>query len=115
MQDLYFISLNQNNTVREVVCIHLLTEQHVCCVCGKKDKLTWYALDFFVQAVIPTTVFCDQISSKKNLTIVKAGSENLNTRPLVRKQVDFLADKLIFQQLARWASEKLWHYMTEKN
>ena len=25
---------------------------------------------------------------------------NLNTRPLVRKQVDFLADKLIFQQLA---------------
>ena len=28
-------------------------------------------------------------------------SENLNTRPVVRKQVDFLADKLIFQQLAR--------------
>ena len=28
-------------------------------------------------------------------------SENLNTRPLVRKQVDFLVDKLIFQQLAQ--------------
>ena len=28
-------------------------------------------------------------------------SENLNTRPLVRKQVDFLANKLIFQQLTR--------------
>ena len=28
-------------------------------------------------------------------------SENLNTRPLVRKQVDFLADQLIFQQLAQ--------------
>ena len=28
-------------------------------------------------------------------------SENLNTRPLVWKQVDFLADKLIFQQLAQ--------------
>ena len=27
-------------------------------------------------------------------------SENLNTRPLARKQVDFLVDKLIFQQLA---------------
>ena len=35
------------------------------------------------------------------MTLVQCNSENLNTRPLVRKQVDFLADKLIFRQLAR--------------
>ena len=33
-------------------------------------------------------------------------SENLNTHPLVRKQVDFLAGKLIFQQLARMGMGK---------
>ena len=37
---------------------------------------------------------------KWNCMDVISDSENLNTRPLVRKQVDFLADKLIFQQLA---------------
>ena len=37
---------------------------------------------------------------KKGMIPTANPSENLNTRPLVRKQVDFLADKLIFQQLA---------------
>ena len=36
-------------------------------------------------------------------------SENLNTRPLIRKQVDFLEDKLIFQQLAR---KGMWEIIT---
>ena len=43
---------------------------------------------------LPFTVYFPSDFSGRN-------SENLNTRPLVRKQVDFLADKLIFQQLAQ--------------
>ena len=38
----------------------------------------------------------DKKKLTRGLRKVSVGSENLNTRPLVRNQVDFLADKLIF-------------------
>ena len=34
-------------------------------------------------------------------------SENLNTCPLVQKRVDFLVDKLIFQQLAQMGTREI--------
>ena len=39
-------------------------------------------------------------SQRKNKNKNWLNSEYLNTHPLVRNQVDFLVDKLIFQQLA---------------